>query len=122
LKSQNLISEPNRTLTKIYALKKIPRLTVEDVPLESPSAELLISNAKLGEIAAEFKDPEITVLGKRAIAQISKKLKMGQESGQADKATSNVKEGKPENGETSISTPSSIVQGDGIKANRKRTG
>jgi hypothetical protein len=121
LKSQNLISEPNRTLTKIYALKKIPRLTVEDVPLESPSAELLISNAKLGEIAAEFKDPEITVLGKRAIAQISKKL-MGQESGQADEATSNVKQGKPENGETSISTPSSIVQGDGIKANRKRTG
>jgi hypothetical protein len=94
---------------------------VQDVPLETPNVELLISNDKLGEIAGEFKDPEITVLGKRAITQISKQL-MGEESGQADKAISNEKQGKPENGETSISTPSSIVQGDGIKANRKRTG
>lgn len=93
---------------------------MQDVPLESPTVELLISNDQLGEIAGEFKDPEISVLGKRAIAQISKKL-MGKESGQADKAISKVKQGKPENGETSISPPSSIVQGDGIKENRKRT-
>ena len=85
LKSHDLISEPNRMLDRIYALKKRPQLTVEDVILDSPTSELLISEAKLGEIADKFSDSEISVLGKRAIAQITSKLLEGEGNSNANK-------------------------------------
>jgi hypothetical protein len=75
LNSDRLISQPSPLLDKIYALKSIPKLTIEDTaPLGTPTQELLISKDKLAEIAQEFKDNEISILGNRAIIQITKRL------------------------------------------------
>ena len=75
LNSDRLISQPSPLLDKIYALKSIPKLTLEDtVSLGTPTQELLISKDKLSEIAQEFNDNEISVLGNRAIIQITKRL------------------------------------------------
>jgi hypothetical protein len=75
LTSDALLSQPSPVLDKLYALKSIPKLTQQDnIPLGTPNQELLISKDQLSEIAQKFKDNEISVLGKRAIVQITKQL------------------------------------------------
>lgn len=74
LQSDALISEPSPILDKIYALKSPPKLTQQDIPLTTPTQELLLSKDKLSEIAKEFNDNDISVLGNRAIVQITKQL------------------------------------------------
>jgi hypothetical protein len=61
-------------LDKIYDLKSTPNLTLEDVKLGTSAQELLSSKSQLSEIAKEFNDNEIAVLGNRAITQITKFL------------------------------------------------
>ena len=74
LQSNALISEPSPILDKIYALKSPPKLTQQDIPLTTPTRELLLSKDQLSEIAKEFNDNDILVLGNRAIGQITKQL------------------------------------------------
>ena len=75
LTSDALISQPSPVLDKLYALKSIPKLTQQDnIPLGAPNQELLISKDQLSEIAGKFQDNEISVLGSRAIGQITKQL------------------------------------------------
>jgi hypothetical protein len=74
LKSDSLISEPSTILEKIYALEKPPVLTLQEVRLGPSASELLLGTDQLKEIATEFKDDEIAVLGKRAISQLTKQL------------------------------------------------
>ena len=74
LQSNALISEPSPILDKIYALKSPPKLTQQDIPLTTPTKELLLSKDQLSEIAKEFNDNDISVLGNRAIGQITKQL------------------------------------------------
>jgi hypothetical protein len=71
LRSNALHSESSPVLDKIYALKTIPKLTRQD---DVPEERLLISKDQFVKIAQEFKDNEITALGKRAITQITKQL------------------------------------------------
>lgn len=71
VQSNALLSEPSAVLDKIYALKTIPKLTRQNAV---PDEQLLISKDQIVEIAQEFKDNEIEVLGKRAITQITKQL------------------------------------------------
>jgi hypothetical protein len=74
LKSDSLISEPSTVLKKIYALEKPPFLTLQEVRLGSSTSELLLGTEQLKEIATEYRDEEIAVLGKRAISQLTKQL------------------------------------------------
>lgn len=74
LNENGLISESSPILDKIYALEKPPTLTREDIPLRRSSEELLLNKAQLSDLAKEFNDNEILVLGKRAITQITKQL------------------------------------------------
>lgn len=74
LNQNELRSESSPILDKIYALEKPPTLTREDIPLGQGSEELLLNKAQLSDLAKEFQDNEILVLGKRAITQITKKL------------------------------------------------
>jgi len=117
LQSHNLISEPNRMLDRIYALKKTPQLTVEDVILDSPTSELLISELKLGEIADKFGDTEISVLGKRAIAQITNKLLEAEGKSKAT-TTSKIEKDKGEKNKTNISTVS--MRGNSRRENKRK--
>jgi hypothetical protein len=74
LKSDSLLSEPSTVLDKIYALQKPPIVTLQEVTLGSSASELLLGKDQLQEIATEYKDDEIAVLGKRAISQLTKQL------------------------------------------------
>src|SRR6266516_3893572 len=74
LQTNALISEPSPILDKIYALKTPPKLIQQDIPLATPTQELLLSKDQLSEIAKEFNDNDISVLGNRAIVQIKKQL------------------------------------------------
>jgi hypothetical protein len=74
LKSDSLLSEPSTVLDKIYALEKPPILTLQEVTLGPSASELLLGKDQLQEIATEYKDDEIAVLGKRAISQLTKQL------------------------------------------------
>jgi len=49
-------------------------LTREDIPLGSSSEELLLTKDQLAEISKHFNDNDILVLGKRALAQLTKQL------------------------------------------------
>ena len=95
IQSDKLISEPSFVLDKIYELKEAPVLTLEDVKMGSSSQELLTSIPQLTEVAKEFKDNEIAVLGKRAIAQITKQL-------DGDKAKQQQSHEKQENTDPSV--------------------
>jgi hypothetical protein len=61
-------------LDKIYGLKSKPALTIKDVALRSPEEELLLTKDEFEDIAKEFEDEEIAVLGRRAITQITTAL------------------------------------------------
>jgi hypothetical protein len=74
LKSDSLLSEPSTVLDKIYALEKPPILTLQEVTLGPSASELLLGKDQLQEIATEYKDDEIAVLGKRATSQLTKQL------------------------------------------------
>ena len=74
LKSDSLLSEPSTVLDKIYALQKPPILTLQEVTLGPSTSELMLGKDQLQEIATEYKDDEIAVLGKRAISQLTKQL------------------------------------------------
>ena len=74
LRENALISEPSITLDNKYQLKKPPHLTQKDIPLGTSSQELFLSKEQFNEIAKEYQDEEIAVLGKRAITQITKQL------------------------------------------------
>ena len=74
LNSNALVSEPSPVLDKIYALNPPPTLTREEVTLGTSAEELLLGKDQLLEIAKEFNDDEISVLGKRAIIQLTKQM------------------------------------------------
>ena len=76
---------PSSVLDEIYGLKTPPRLTLEDVPLGKSTEELLLSKAKVDELARQFNDNEIGILGNRAITQITKQLDGGAKEGRVDK-------------------------------------
>ena len=83
-----LISKPSKVLDDIYGLKARPALTrLDDVKPGKSEEELLIRQEQFSEIATEFKDSEISVLGKRAINQITKEL-----DGDKQKASESVTE------------------------------
>lgn len=77
LRSNALVSEPSRILDRIYALKSPPKLTQQDIAFTTLAQELLLSEDKLSQIAKEFNDNDISVLGNRAIVQITKQVKDG---------------------------------------------
>jgi hypothetical protein len=76
LRSNALVSEPSPILDRIYALKSPPKLTQQDVALTA-AQELLLSIDKLSQIAKEFNDNDISILGNRAILQITKQVQDG---------------------------------------------
>lgn len=73
IESGALISNPSNALDTIYALEKTCYLPGNDTHPDTPE-DLLISKAQFSEIAKEFADNDIAVLGRRAITQITKKL------------------------------------------------
>jgi hypothetical protein len=74
IKSDALVSEPSKLLDEMYKFSTIPTLTRSDVQLGSSAEELLLHKDQLTEIATEFKDNEIAVLGNRALTQLTKQL------------------------------------------------
>jgi len=79
-------------LDKIYGLSNPPTLTrSDDVKMGISTQELLIQKDQLKQVATEFKDDEISVLGNRAITQITKQLD-GAIQAQQDKAEKELKE------------------------------
>lgn len=58
----------------MYKHSTKPTLTRSDVQLGSSAEELFLHKDQLTEIATEFKDNEIAVLGNRALTQLTKQL------------------------------------------------
>jgi hypothetical protein len=91
ISSNSLTSEPSKVLDKIYGLTKLPTLTrSDDVKLGTSDKELLIHKDQLTEIATEFKDTDIFLMGNRAITQITKQLD-GEQQTQETTPTAEVK-------------------------------
>lgn len=92
ISSNSLTSEPSKVLDKIYGLTKAPTLTrSDDVKLGASDKELLIHKDQLIEIATEFKDADISLIGNRAITQITKQLD-GEQQTHETTPTAEVKE------------------------------
>jgi len=100
------MSQPSNVLDKIYALENPPFLTFDTVTLGSSSEELLLNKDKFASISKEFDDPEIAVLGNRALAQLTKQLdgevekryEEGRQQREADAARTKGKDGTSVNG------------------------
>jgi hypothetical protein len=88
MSSNSLTSEPSKVLDKIYGLTKAPTLTrSDDVKLGTSDKELLIHKDQLTTIATEFKDADISLIGNRAITQITKQLDGEQQTQQTQQTT-----------------------------------
>ena len=90
LQSNALLSQPSAILGKIYALNKPPKLIQQDIPLNPQRQEFLISKDQLSEIAKQFDDNEISVLGNRALTQITKQIDEEIKGGEKERSSGKV--------------------------------